>query len=218
MESLAGIFVFIIFFGTIAAIVAGIRYGFGRIRSKQMREIASSLGLPFSDIKDEGLLLFLKPFELFKEGSGQSIKNVFTIDEPDMIIRAFDHEYSTGGKSRGVHQYTVLMATSKLYNLSHFKIAPEYKIQRMLSFIGGMDINFPEFPQFSKMYWLTGRDEERIRAFFTPSRIKFFEEHPKLCIEASGDTFILYKIPRLSAIDMPAFLDDASDVCRILKD
>ena len=58
---------------------------------------------------------------------------------------------------------------------------------------GAKDIDFDNFPEFSKRYLLRGPDEQRIRDFFTNDTLRFFEQlKQKWSIEANGDRIVIY--------------------------
>ena len=57
------------------------------------------------------------------------------------------------------------------------------------------DIDFDSHPKFSKMFEVTGEDEQAIRNFLNPSVLDYFENHPGISLEACGDTLFFY-VPR----------------------
>ena len=57
------------------------------------------------------------------------------------------------------------------------------------------DIDFDSHPKFSKMFEVAGEDEQAIRDFLKPSVLEYFENHPGISLEASGDTLFFY-VPR----------------------
>jgi hypothetical protein len=217
-ESTAAIIIMTLFIGSVLAIITGIKHLLGRWRSKNLREMAANLSLPFSEQKDEALLMFLRPLPLFSKGHSKVAKNIFTADTAQVVIRVFDYEYTEGsGRGSSNPHFSVLMGSSKLYQLPAFTMSKAHNVYKVLSFFGFSDINFEEAPLFSKHYWLTGKDGAGIKAFFTPERLQFFEEHLGLNIEAQGDTFIMYVQPRLSAIDIAGFLQEGLEVAEIMK-
>jgi hypothetical protein len=63
------------------------------------------------------------------------------------------------------------------------------------------DIDFPDFPVFSKSIRLTGEDEEKIRGIFTPGLIRFLEEEQVYHIESNGNALIIFKSLRIASTD-----------------
>jgi MFS superfamily sulfate permease-like transporter len=69
---------------------------------------------------------------------------------------------------------------------------------RVLTFAGSKDIDFEDFPDFSKNFKLTGSDEEAIRKLFTPYLINFLETEEIYHIECNGNAIIIFKSLRIS--------------------
>ncbi|MDG1330897.1 MAG: SulP family inorganic anion transporter [Crocinitomicaceae bacterium] len=61
------------------------------------------------------------------------------------------------------------------------------------------DIDFEEFPVFSKNIRLTGSNEEAVRELFTPSLIRFLEEEQVYHIECNGNALIIFKSLRIAS-------------------
>ena len=55
------------------------------------------------------------------------------------------------------------------------------------------DINFEEYPVFSKKYHLTGENPELIKFFFSKPLIEFLEKEEVYHIESSENSIILFK-------------------------
>ena len=63
------------------------------------------------------------------------------------------------------------------------------------------DIDFEDFPVFSKSIRLTGDSEEDIRKLFSPSLIRFLEEEQVYHIECNGNALIIFKSLRIASTD-----------------
>ena len=63
------------------------------------------------------------------------------------------------------------------------------------------DIDFSEYPVFSKSIRLTGEDEEEVRKLFTPGLIRFLEEEQVYHIECNGSALIIFKSLRIASTD-----------------
>jgi hypothetical protein len=59
--------------------------------------------------------------------------------------------------------------------------------------MGGKDIDFTQYPEFSKKYYLHGKSESEIREFFSQRIIKFLESHEGIHIECHKHRLLLYK-------------------------
>ena len=69
---------------------------------------------------------------------------------------------------------------------------------RVLSIRGQKDIDFAEFPVFSKNLKLTGENEEGLRQLFTSPLITFLENEEIYHIECNGTALIIFKSLRIS--------------------
>ena len=79
---------------------------------------------------------------------------------------------------------------------------------------GFNDINFDQYPDFSRRFHLSGPESNAIRKLFTPDLIYFFESHPVFHIESNGKEILIKGKDRLSSIQeiklMLAFSKDLS--------
>ena len=72
---------------------------------------------------------------------------------------------------------------------------------RVLAITGYKDIDFENHPGFSKKFLLLGKNEQEIRAIFTPALIEFIENEPIYHIECNGDALLVFSKIKLSPID-----------------
>ena len=63
------------------------------------------------------------------------------------------------------------------------------------------DIDFSDYPVFSKSIRLTGEDEKEVRKLFTPELIRFLEEEQVYHIECNGNALIIFKSLRIASTD-----------------
>jgi MFS superfamily sulfate permease-like transporter len=74
-----------------------------------------------------------------------------------------------------------------------FALEPESLHTKLSEVSGGKDIDFKEHPEFSKMYYLRGEDEQAIRNFFGGSVIQFLESHDEMHIECHKHRLLIFK-------------------------
>ncbi|CAI8222617.1 MAG: Bicarbonate transporter BicA [Flavobacteriaceae bacterium] len=72
---------------------------------------------------------------------------------------------------------------------------------RVIALTGFKDIDFDMYPDFSKRFLVTGKDEPKIRAFFNDELIQFFENHQIYHIESNGDAIIIFNKIKLARTD-----------------
>lgn len=159
----------------------------GRKRQEGMKKASFEIGFAYNQVAD----IELPDLKLFNTGSshGGKIKNLLTTTRDYIKWSIFDYRFSSGNL---IHEQTVIMA--QLANdLPEFYLSGEYFYHKLGEIIGFKDIDFTEFPEFSKRYRLTGPDENAIRQLFTPyviSTITTQRLHAQ--IEAKGNFIIAY--------------------------
>jgi hypothetical protein len=80
------------------------------------------------------------------------------------------------------------------------------------------DINFPENPDFSDKFWLTGGIESMIREQFNPDIQAFLSERPPATIEGNNYYLIAYK-PRtvLDAAQAKTFFEHCCQLTQMMQ-
>lgn len=74
-----------------------------------------------------------------------------------------------------------------------FALEPESMHTKLSELVGGNDIDFKDFPDFSKRYYLRGFDEAAVRQFFNFHVISFFEGNQELHVEAYNNNLLIFK-------------------------
>jgi len=78
-------------------------------------------------------------------------------------------------------------------HIPDFALEPEGLFSKFSELTEGKDIDFGEFPAFSKKYYLRGADESIIRVFFSESLIRFLENREEMHIECHKNKLLFYK-------------------------
>ncbi|MFH2138047.1 MAG: hypothetical protein ABII88_06015 [Candidatus Omnitrophota bacterium] len=187
-------------------------------RAEEIKKSADLLNFTFASQQQE-LLNALSDFKLFGIGYSRKALNVLHGENENIEWTVFDYQYSLSSGRRSV-TYTQTVAYTEIAGLSipKFFIEAESFLHRLGDMIDQGDVNFEEFPVFSKKYILKADDEAAIRKFFTPEIIKFFESrNSAVTVEASGNKIIIYylKVEVLSK-ELPSFIGDAAKIVKIL--
>jgi hypothetical protein len=77
--------------------------------------------------------------------------------------------------------------------IPEFALEPESLHTKLSEVSGGKDIDFNEHPEFSKMYYLRGDDEQVVRNFFSGPVIQFLESHEEMHIECHKHRLLIFK-------------------------
>lgn len=127
------------------------------------------------------------------EKTGQVYKNLIIGTSSRQRTLIFDYHYTlAGSKSSPRRETTVVVFESAGLELPRFLLRPEKMIHKLGELLGFQDIDFHDFPKFSKMYLLQGDDEFAVRLLFRPEIVSFLEKQPDFFVEAHMDKMILY--------------------------
>ena len=200
----------------VGAIVALAMY-LDRKRAEKLTAVAQSLGLSFRRKPTAEDFSIVGRTHLARLGRALVMSNV--MEAPPMSsgerTTVFDFSYTIGaGKSSSTIVQTVIMMHAPGLNLPAFILKPETLLAKAVQLFGGSDIDFAEWPKFSKTYLLRGTDEALIRQVFTPTVIQHCEQQPrKICLEGAGDGLLFYRpARRVKPEEVGAFVKDAMEI------
>jgi hypothetical protein len=200
-------------------------YIYEKKRIEAMRVLAAALNFEFSPKKNENFYPEVSHHELFSKGSSPRIKNLMLGHSGEMDIALMEFSYTVGsGKERRTITQTVVRIKSQALNLPSFTLCQESLLHKIGSVFGYKDIDFKEFPFFSKKYLLRGSNEDEIRSFFNQDIIKFFEERMQkkklkdISVQTDQNDFIYFHGGRRFPVkSLQAFLQEAIDLFYLFK-
>jgi len=164
-------------------------------RIDEFEACANTLGWSYKKDDDWGLIKWLLDFKLFRQGSRQKITPLIIHKSDDLgFTCSFDYIYTiSSGKSSHTYRQTVYFRYSKSLALPHFVMVPEKWYHRIGTYFGMQDIDFVQYPTFSKNYLLRGEDEEYIRYHFdNPEMVRYFDNQDLYSLEGMNYLMILY--------------------------
>jgi carbonic anhydrase len=138
----------------------------------------------------------LPSFGYFKTRKINKVSNVLSNEN----CTIFDVQFSEGE----MIAKQVIKAT--MLHIHPLKPVPDFTLDRegifeyILDFAGYTDINIDKHRDFSKRFYLAGKNEEKIRTFFTNELILFFESNKQYHIEASQNGLLVIGHERLSSV------------------
>jgi len=163
-------------------------------RREGFMEVADSMGLTFYPEGSSEILSQLSDFKLFNQGRARKMRNLIHGDSGEVSIAIFDYQYTTGsGKQSHTHRQTIVALQSSQLNCPDFTMRPEGFFDRIGSALGFQDIDFESHPVFSKNFVLQSSNEERVRQYFTPELLEFFEGKPGISLEAQLGKLFFYR-------------------------
>jgi carbonic anhydrase len=164
-------------------------------RQKSIQKISEGMQYSydaFSDLKIEEL----PSFGYFKTRKIDKISNVLTKNH----CTIFDVQFSEGEMiAKQVIKATMFhIQTEK--KLPKFTLDKEGVFEYLLHFAGYKDIAINKHPDFNRRFYLSGKSEEKIRAFFTDELILFFECNKQYHIEATNTGLLILSNERLASV------------------
>ena len=164
-------------------------------RQKNIQKISEEMHYSydaFSAIEMEEL----PQFGYFKTRKIDKISNVLSNDD----CTIFDVQFSEGEMiAKQVIKATMLhIHTQK--EVPNFTLDKEGIFEYLYHFAGFKDINLEKHPDFSKRFYLLGKNEAKIRTFFTDELILFLESNKQYHIEASKVGLLIFSNERLASV------------------
>ena len=157
-------------------------------RTAHLHRLARELNMSFSETDDWELMPLLDEFRLFRKGRRRKISNILhSVDDfLELNISIFDYEYTTGkNRERNRKRQTVFFFRSRALGLPEMYMKPERLFNRIASYLAlQQDIDFEEFPKFSKQYLLQGEDEDYVRYTMNKDVLTFFTKEKGWTLEA----------------------------------
>ncbi len=169
-----------------------------RRRTEALSQAASQHGLSFEGESASLATAESGAIHLFNIGHHRQSRNVMRGTSGGMDLVLFDYRYVTGsGKSQSTHEQTVAAFRVPGANLPGFELRHETMVEKIASVFGYQDIDFPDHAEFSRRYLLRGKDENAVRAAFSPALIDFFEQlaagEKWWGVEGAGDSLVVFQ-------------------------
>ena len=88
---------------------------------------------------------------------------------------------------------TVIHMSEIEARIPDFSLEPEDLFSKFSELVGAVDIDFKEFPMFSKKYFLRSENEQAVRDFFAEPIMRFLENREAMHIECHKHKLLFYK-------------------------
>ena len=190
---------FLALFAASALTVFSIRKKRDQARQQAAEALAQRLGLSFHKEDSFGLLAQLKDFDLFHRerrwlGRNGRVRNILrgTVEGTEVFLFEYTYLVSTGKSTHRVSQ-TVFFANDKNWYLPNFRLKPETWWHKVRGLFDKSDIQFPDNPEFSDQFWVTGQFDSLIRKTFSPDIQQFLSERPPVHLEGNNFYLLAYK-------------------------
>ncbi len=164
-------------------------------RSEALRSVALSLGMSFENGRDINATKRFGSFHLFSQGSGEKVRNCLSGTIDGVNVTTFGYKYTVArGESSSTYRQTVVLFRSNELSLPKFELRPKTIVNILTDLVWGEeDIDFDSRPDFSKSYYIRGKDATAIRHVFSRSVLEYFESHKGLSVEGRDESLLCYR-------------------------
>jgi len=183
-------------------------------RNTALEEFSRRRGLEYEEKDSYGIRAFFKDMKLFRIGGSRKSLNMMQRKEPEFDYSGiFDYHYTVStGQSSHTYKQTVYFRIHNELMLPAFQLFPEKWYHQVGKWFGMQDINFVEYPEFSKTYLLQGPQPVFIGKLFQDENlIRHFKAHPGWSVEAVGKYFVMYRNNTLQPVTQIASLMKTGD-------
>lgn len=146
----------------------------------------------------------LNEFDFFQSRPIEYKENVTSCRETDLGIswEIADVIFDEGALIATEVFHTTLEVVRLPTTIPEFTLSREGRLDQMFDRVrvltGRVDIDFPAHPEFSRKYFLEGKNPQAIHDFFNSSLIKFLEKRAIYHIESNGKSLLLFRRLRLA--------------------
>ena len=138
----------------------------------------------------------LPTFGYFKTRKIEKVTNVLSNEN----CTIFDAHFSEGELIAKQSIKATMLHIHTNNNIPDFTLDKEGLFEHILHFVGYADIDLDNHPDFSKRFYLAGKNEKSIRTFFTDELVLFFESNKQYHIEASENGLLIIGQERLKSV------------------
>ena len=159
---------------------------------------------------------YLKQFHFFEirpiERKSNSLKGQF--DDTDVSWQISDVTFNEGDAFSAETFNTTLIVLKLNKKIPVFTMEKEGLFEkifdRVMALTGYKDIDFEMYPDFSRKFLITGKNESEIRSFFSKELVGFFEKNQIYHVESNGEALIIFDKIKLARTDETISLIDYS--------
>jgi hypothetical protein len=164
-------------------------------RQKSLQKIGTELNWSYLPLQvDE--ITELPTFGYFKTRQINKVSNIISNKQCSL----FDIEFSEG------EMIAKQVIRASMFYIKLNKKTPEFTLDKegffeyIYHFAGFKDIEIDNHPDFSKRFYLSGKDQEKIKELFTDELVLFFESNPYYHIESSEHGLLILGKERLAGV------------------
>lgn len=162
-------------------------------RQIELRQLAEKGDYSFNPQRIKNILKY-KDFPIQQGNRILFEENILTKYLDHERIEVSDMTLTSGAMQdkEDIH-ITVIHAAELEAAVPDFALEPEGLFSKFSELTVGKDIDFSEYPAFSKKYYLRSTDEATVREFFSSSIVRFLENREEMHIECHKNKLLIYK-------------------------
>jgi MFS superfamily sulfate permease-like transporter len=184
-------------------------------RQYRLKNLANEMGYRFNHEVDWNTS-YLKQFHFFEirpiERKSNSLIGQF--DDTDVSWQISDVTFNEGDAFSAETFNTTLIVLKLNKKIPVFTMEKEGLFEkifdRVMALTGYKDIDFEMYPDFSRKFLITGKNESEIRSFFSKELVGFFEKNQIYHVESNGEAIIIFDKIKLARTDETISLIDYS--------
>lgn len=169
-------------------------FGLGQTkRQQQLMSLAKDKNWSYEEVPETQKHL-LRGHLTYQTSSVEHMYNL--LSSPTNTVRLFDIKYSEGVFIAKESVQTSLLYVRLEKKIPVFSIDREMLLEKLSHLAGFHDIDFPNYPEFSKNFFVQGHHPEQIRMFFTAELVAFFSAYGFYHIDSNGEELIVRQFYR----------------------
>jgi hypothetical protein len=221
----------IVFIIIVAIIIAAAIY-YEKRRSDGMSEAARKLGFDYQAGQHAlPQALDAAGFDLFTQGP-PNIRHRLSGNRNGREMALFDFTYTASSAGEGQREYPVVDDYKSIEDraqtviwvhsqnaLPDFDLSPSKLHRRTVAGRFGLNrVTLDGENEFNQSHILLARDSERMRALFRQPLLQYLQRHPRIVVEARGESVLVYRFEKLTEPSaIIAFIDEAEELLRLLQ-
>jgi hypothetical protein len=162
-------------------------------RQIELRQLADKDDYSFNPQRVKSIMKY-KDFPIQKGNRILFEENVLTKYLDHERIEVSDMTLTSGAMQDKEDIHITVIHVSELEGyVPDFALEPEGLLSKFSELTEGKDIDFSEFPMFSKKYYLRSNNEAATRGFFSGAIVRFLENREEMHIECHKSKLLIYK-------------------------
>jgi len=172
-------------------LIPGLTKRSGALTKRQLtlQEISKDFNLQYQASRSEDVR-FLDGFKHF---STKQIERIYNrLFNTENTFKLFDINYSEGEFIAKEDVRTTMLHIKLNSVIPGFTLDQEGFLEKVSAFAGFKDIPIENHSDFSRRFYLRGKDSVAIQNFFTDNLVLFFESNPYYHVESNGTSVLVY--------------------------